>query len=181
MIGGDIRKEAKHSFSRRESWSINIWFCVLYTATYEFVLQKNRAPKGCSRRQHSPVSVYASARNAWLTTPPPPPWHTPFLTPLLSGQVGTPGMRGTPPATQMIENLTCCALNTPSAAMGMGAPSASHVTVGTLGRQGGRGPAGIFGSDLPPQLLQLDPLSGLQLVKIVELPEEAGVTAMTRG
>lgn len=122
----------------------------------------------------STLSDYASARKSSLTTPR----LLEFLTPLLSCQVGTPGVRGIPPATQMIENLTCCALNAPSAVMGMGAPSSSHVTVGTLGGKGGRGP---YGSDLPPQLLQLDPLSGLQLVKIVELPEEAAVTAMTRG
>lgn len=56
--------------------------------------------------------------------------------------------------------------------MGMGTDSSSHVTVGTSGGGGG-------GS--PPSLLQLDPASGLRLLKAAKLPEEAGVTSMARG
>lgn len=81
-------------------------------------------------------------------------------------------MRGIPPTLHHAENLTCCALNSPSTIMGMGADSTSHVTVGTSG--------GGAGGSLP-SLLQLDPLQGLRLLKAVGLPEEAGVTSMARG
>lgn len=88
-------------------------------------------------------------------------------------------MRGIPPTSHYVENLTCCALNSPSTTlMGMGgtADSSSHVTVGSFGGAGfpGAGPS-------PPSLFELDPQTGLRLVKAVGLPQEAGVTAMARG
>lgn len=37
------------------------------------------------------------------------------------------------------------------------------------------------GERRPPSLLQLDPTTGLRLLRVVEFSEEAGVTAMERG
>ncbi|CAN0300729.1 unnamed protein product, partial [Ectocarpus sp. 4 AP-2014] len=93
-----------------------------------------------------------------------------------SGLVEKPGVRGTPPTLHYPENLTCCALNSPSTMMGMGADS-THVTVGSFGG----GAAGGIPGGSPPSLFQLDPVPGLRLVKAVGLPEEAGVTAIARG
>lgn len=100
-----------------------------------------------------------------LPSPPPP---TP--------KVEKPGVRGTPPTLHYPVNLTCCALNSPSTMMGMGADS-THVTVGSFGG----GAAGGIPGGSPPSLFQLDPVPGLRLVKAVGLPEEAGVTAIARG
>lgn len=93
-------------------------------------------------------------------------------------QAEAPGVRGIPPTSHYVENLTCCAMNAPSGMMGMGGGSTSHVTVGTLG--GGHG-AGMSGDLSLPHLLQLDPFSGLRMLRAVGLPAEAGVTAMERG
>lgn len=89
-------------------------------------------------------------------------------------------MRGIPPSLHYAENMTCCALNSPSTMMGMGTDSSSHVTVGTAGGGGGAGGAAVAGGTAP-SLLQLDPAAGLRLLKAVGLPEEAGVTSMARG
>lgn len=62
--------------------------------------------------------------------------------------------------------------------MGVGADSASHMIVGTMGRGVG---AGTTEADAAPHLLQLDPLSDLRLMRAVGLPKEAGVMAMERG
>eukprot|EP00752_Nemacystus_decipiens_P004347 g3971.t1 len=95
-----------------------------------------------------------------------------------SGVAEIPGVRGIPPTQHHAENMTCCALNSPSTLMGMGTDSSSRVTVGTSG--GGSVVGGTEGGS-PPSLLQLDPVSGLRLVKAVGLPREAGVTSMARG
>lgn len=90
-------------------------------------------------------------------------------------------MRGIPPTSHLVENLTCCALNAPLRSMGMDGTvhSTSRVTVGTLGSRSGL--VGGDGGAAPPSLLQLDPLSGLRLVRAVAMPREAGVMAMERG
>lgn len=55
-------------------------------------------------------------------------------------QVETMGVRGNPPASQFIRNVTCCTLNSPMTGLGMGRSTNphSHVTVGMLGGAGER-------------------------------------------
>ena len=119
------------------------------------------------RRPHScPYPLLGSAFPC--RTPPP---RTPTI-----NQAEIPGVRGIPPTQHHAENLTCCALNSPSTMMGMGTDSSSHLTVGTSGDAG----VGVGGAS-PPSLLQVDPATGLRLLKAVGLPREAGVTSMARG
>lgn len=93
--------------------------------------------------------VTPAHREHRYTPPPAPPPHSPRLF-LLATQVEAPGVRGIPPTSHFVQNLTCCVLNSPVAGLGMGGRvnSNSHVTVGMLGgigeMVGGQG-GGVIG------------------------------------